>query len=202
MRITARGLNRAMLSLQLLHAPTQAPGSFGSRPSYVAAPWSSGPASRRQKSPSPATSSGSRGPPGGLLYDVLGAPRPPEDTPAPPRLMAMRNSTLLASFDRSRIIPPDSRKLVIRSNEDVLPTLLVDGYVAGVWRPREEGIEAASFHSLPDDAWEGIAAESRSLVAFLGDREPTIYRRYDYWWRTLPSAETRILPGSVGQVGG
>nr|WP_246580628.1 hypothetical protein [Deinococcus aestuarii] len=28
--------------------------------------------------------------------------------------------------------------MVIQQNGDVLPTLLVDGYVVGVWRPRRE----------------------------------------------------------------
>jgi len=83
---------------------------------------------------------------------------------------------------------------VIRSNGDVLPTLLVDGYVAGVWRPVEVGIEATAFHHLPDEAWEGLAAEARALMALLADREPSVYRRYDHWWTKLPSAKTRVLP--------
>ena len=61
--------------------------------------------------------------------------------------MAMWDSTLLAYSDRSRIIPPDYRTLVMRNNGDVLPTLLVDGYVAGVWRPVEGGIEATRLPS-------------------------------------------------------
>jgi Winged helix DNA-binding domain len=40
--------------------------------------------------------------------------------------------TLLAYADRSRVIPPAYRRLITRQNGDVLPTLLVDGYVAGV----------------------------------------------------------------------
>ncbi len=135
------------------------------------------------------------GPNGEELFDFPGAPRPPEDTPAPPRLMAMWDSTLLAYSDRSRVVPPEYRKLATRSNGDVLPTLLIDGYVAGVWRAVEGGIEATAFHRLPDDAWEGPAAEARSLVAFLADREPEVYRRYNYWWSKLPGGETRLLPG-------
>ncbi|WP_248963757.1 winged helix DNA-binding domain-containing protein [Sphaerisporangium perillae] len=135
------------------------------------------------------------GPDGTRLFDVPGGPRPAEDTPAPPRLMAMWDSILLAYADRSRVIPPDYRKLVTRSNGDVLPTLLVDGYVAGVWRPVEGGIEATAFHHLPAEAWEGLAAEARSLVALLADRGPQPYRRYDHWWTTLPGAEVRVLPG-------
>ncbi|HET6856898.1 MAG TPA: winged helix DNA-binding domain-containing protein, partial [Streptomyces sp.] len=46
------------------------------------------------------------GPDGSTLFDLPAAPRPPADTPAPPRLMAMWDSTLLAYADRSRVIPP------------------------------------------------------------------------------------------------
>ncbi|MEV6399417.1 winged helix DNA-binding domain-containing protein [Streptomyces sp. NPDC051907] len=135
------------------------------------------------------------GPNGEELFDSPDAPTPDEDTPAPPRLMAMWDSVLLAYSDRSRVIPPDYRTLVIRRNGDVLPTLLVDGYVAGVWRPADGGIEATAFHGLPDEVWEELAAEARRLTAFLADREPKVYRRYDHWWSKLPQAESRLLPG-------
>jgi hypothetical protein len=135
------------------------------------------------------------GPDGMQLFDVPGAPSPPEDAPAPPRLMAMWDSVLLAYADRSRVIPPDYRRLVTRNNGDVLPTLLVDGYVAGVWRPVEDGIEATAFHPLHEEAWEGIAEEAAALVKLLAEREPRVYRRYDNWWRKLPGADVRVLPG-------
>ncbi len=82
------------------------------------------------------------GPDGAVLLDVPDGELPGEGTPAPPRLMAMWDSTLLAYANRARIIPTDLRRHVIRINGDVLPTVLVDGYVAGVWRPVEDGIEA------------------------------------------------------------
>jgi hypothetical protein len=135
------------------------------------------------------------GPDGATLFEVPGALLPAGDTPAPPRLLPMWDSILLAYSDRSRVIPPDYRRLVTRQNGDVLPTLLVDGYVAGVWRPIEGGIEATAFHRLSDEAWSGLVAEAGALVAFLADREPTVYRRYAHWWTTLPSAEVRLLPG-------
>ncbi|GAA2919087.1 winged helix DNA-binding domain-containing protein [Kitasatospora cinereorecta] len=137
------------------------------------------------------------GPDGTMLYDIPGAPRPAGDTPAPPRLMAMWDSVLLAYSDRSRVIPPAYRKLVIRVNGDVLPTLLVDGHVAGVWRPADGGIEATAFHPLPGSVWEALAAEAEALVAFLAPRDPGVYARYGHWWaKGLPAAETRTLPGS------
>jgi hypothetical protein len=136
------------------------------------------------------------GPDGLELFDVPEAPPlPAEDTPAPPRLMAMWDSVLLAYADRGRVIPPDYRKLVTRNNGDVLPTLLVDGYVAGVWRPVDGGVEATAFRPLPEEAWAGLAGEARALVAFLADREPTVYKRYAHWWAKLPPGEVRVLPG-------
>jgi hypothetical protein len=135
------------------------------------------------------------GPDGSELFDVPGAPLPAEDTPAPPRLLPMWDSVLLAYFDRGRVIPPGYRRLVARSNGDVLPTLLVDGYVAGVWRPVQEGIQATAFRRLPEQAWAGLAAEATALLALLADREPLVYRRYARWWAGLPAAEVRVLPG-------
>ncbi|MFI9766566.1 winged helix DNA-binding domain-containing protein [Streptomyces sp. NPDC052415] len=134
------------------------------------------------------------GPDGTVLYDIPGAPRPPADTPAPPRLMAMWDSVLLAHADRARVIPPAYRPLVIRVNGDVLPTLLVDGQVAGVWRPAEGGIEATAFHELPTEVWEGLAQEADSLLTLLAEREPRVYSRYGHWWKKLPAGQVRVLP--------
>jgi hypothetical protein len=138
------------------------------------------------------------GPDGTVLYDVPGAPRPAADAPAPLRLMAMWDSVLLAHNDRSRIIPPDYRTLVARRNGDVLPTVLVDGYVAGVWRPVDGGIEVTAFHPLTDDDWAGLDEEARALVAFLADREPNVYARFQHWWDKLPGAEARVLAANKG----
>jgi hypothetical protein len=116
-----------------------------------------------------------------------------EGQAAPPRLMAMWDSVLLANHDRSRVLPPDYRKLVIRVNGDVLPTVLVDGYVAGLWRTVDEGVQVMAFHDLADETWSALEGEARSLVAMLADREPGVYRRYDHWWKRLPDFETRVL---------
>lgn len=133
------------------------------------------------------------GPDGSVLFDVPAGTVPDDDVPAPPRLMAMWDSVLLAYADRSRLIPPDYRRAVIQGNGDVLPTLLVDGQVAGVWRPVDGGIEATAFQRLPKRAWDGLAGEAAALLAFLADREPTIYRRYARWWATLPEGDVRLL---------
>jgi hypothetical protein len=131
--------------------------------------------------------------PSGTLYDVPGGVLPPADTPAPPRLMAMWDSALLAYADRSRLIPAARRKVVMRNNGDVLPTLLVDGLVAGVWRPIDTGIEATAFDRLSDDAWRGLEVEAQNLLPFVADRDPTVYGRYGRWWTDLPAADVRVL---------
>ena len=129
------------------------------------------------------------------LLDVADGLLPDEDVPAPPRLLGMWDEVLLAYADRSRLIPEAWRKTVIRQNGDVLPTLLVDGHVAGVWRAVEDGIEATAFEPLDDDAWAGLDDEARRLRAFLADRDPSVYRRYAHWWAKLPEGTVRILGG-------
>lgn len=134
------------------------------------------------------------GPGGTVLYDVPGAPLPDEGVEAPPRLLGMWDLTLLAYADRSRVLPEEHRGLVIRRNGDVLPALLVDGHVAGVWRPVDGGIEATAFEKLSRPVWDALGAEAAALMAFLAGREPLVYRRHARWWDGLPSAEVRVLP--------
>jgi hypothetical protein len=133
------------------------------------------------------------GPAGAPVFDLAGATVPADDTPAPPRLLPMWDSILLAYADRGRVLPAAYRGHVTRMNGDVLPTLLVDGLVAGVWRPVEGGIEATAFHPLPEDAWEGLAGEAAALIRFLAGRDPAVYRRYGHWWARLPAGEVRVL---------
>jgi hypothetical protein len=70
-----------------------------------------------------------------------------------------------------------------------------DGHVAGVWRPADGGIEATAFRELPERAWQGLAEEARALTSILAARDPAVYRRFAHWWKELPAAEVRLLPG-------
>ncbi|MFG3281350.1 winged helix DNA-binding domain-containing protein [Streptomyces sp. NPDC048111] len=136
-----------------------------------------------------------QGPDGSALLDLPGAPRPSADTPAPPRLIGMWDSVLLAHAERGRVIPAAHRATVIRTNGDVLPTLLVDGFVAGVWRPTDKGIEVTAFERLPRATWDALADEARSLTHLLAAREAMPYSRHHHWWAKLPKGGTvRLLP--------
>ena len=76
-----------------------------------------------------------RGDEGRALFDVADGPRPGGDAPAPPRLLARWDSLLLshARKQRQRIIGDEHRSAVFTKNADVLPTFLLDGFVAGTW---------------------------------------------------------------------
>lgn len=107
------------------------------------------------------------GPGRAVLYDLAGATVPPEDTPAPPRLLPMWDSTLLSHAGAGRVVPEEYRPLVVRRNGDVLPCLLVDGRVAGVWRPAGGGLELTAFHELGKAAWLGLTEEAEKLSTLL-----------------------------------
>jgi hypothetical protein len=72
---------------------------------------------------------------GRLLLDLPRAPLPDGDTPAPVRFLPKWDSALLAYAppERTRILPDKLRSTVIRKNGDVLPTVLVDGFVSASW---------------------------------------------------------------------
>ena len=72
---------------------------------------------------------------GRLLLDLPRAPLPGGDTPAPVRFLPKWDSSLLAYAppERTRILPDKLRSTVIRKNGDVLPTVLVDGFVSASW---------------------------------------------------------------------
>ncbi len=74
------------------------------------------------------------GPDGARLFDVPGAPRPPDDTPAPPLLLAPFDNLLLAYRDRTRLMSDAARARFFSVSNGQLPgAVLVDGHLAGQW---------------------------------------------------------------------
>ena len=92
---------------------------------------------------------------------------PRRRTPAPVRLLPKWDNVLLSWADRTRILPEEYRKAVIRMNGDVAPTFLVDGFVAGTWRVEGERVLAEPFEPLPRAARREVADEAARLTAFL-----------------------------------
>ena len=134
-----------------------------------------------------------RGPSGETLLDVPDGVLPDGDTPAPPRLLPMWDSALAASEDRARTLPPAHRPHVVRRNGDVLPTLLVDGTVAGVWRVTGGGVELHALEPVDDGAWTVLVEEARGLLAALGGRPRPFHARHDRWFDDLPADRTVVV---------
>lgn len=101
------------------------------------------------------------------LLDLPRMPLPSRDTPAPVRFLSNWDSSLLAYDIRERILPDAYRKTVIQRNGDVLPTFLMDGFVAGTWSEQDRRIVLEPFEPIPPRARRELDAEARALEAFL-----------------------------------
>jgi len=104
------------------------------------------------------------------LLDVSGAPLPDGDTQVPVRFLPKWDSSLLAYAppERTRILPEKFRSTVIRKNGDVLPTVLVDGFVAATWKvDRKRGLEVEPLQRLTRAKLAEIYAEGERLVEFV-----------------------------------
>ncbi|SCX72070.1 winged helix DNA-binding domain-containing protein [Variovorax sp. EL159] len=104
------------------------------------------------------------------LFDLPRAPRPDPDTPAPPRLVAEWDNLLLSHADRSRVLSEAHRARVFTINGIVRGTVLLDGFVAGVWKI-ERAKNTAAVVLEPFTRWSkadrlGVQEEAMRLLAF------------------------------------
>ena len=104
------------------------------------------------------------------LLDLPRAPLPDGDTPAPIRFLPKWDSSLLAYAppERTRILPEKFRGTVIRKNGDVLPTVLVDGFVGATWNlDRRRGLQIEPLRRLTKAERAEIDEEGERLVEFV-----------------------------------
>jgi len=109
---------------------------------------------------------------GRVLLDLPRAPLPNGDTPAPVRFLPKWDSALLAYAppERARILPDRLRKAVIRTNGDVLPTVLVDGFVAATWEIDKKGeLAIKPLRRLSKAQRAEIDDEGELLLEFVSD---------------------------------
>jgi hypothetical protein len=97
---------------------------------------------------------------GAELFDLPDAPRPPGDTPAPVRLVAEFDNLVLSHADRTRIISEEHRGRLATINGIFPGTILIDGFVAGMWRLTTARGTAA----LTLEVWRPIAKTDRGAL--------------------------------------
>lgn len=120
---------------------------------------------------------------GGELLDLPDAPLPPPDTPAPPRFVPEYDNLVLAHADRRRVIADEDRKKVFLSAARVRATVLLDGFVAGVWRIEKTKKTAAlivePFAPLSTEDRDALVEEGERLLRFATDGQPELDVRFE-----------------------
>ena len=111
------------------------------------------------------------------LFDLPDAPRPAEDTPAPPRLLAEWDNVLLSHAERSRIARAEDLKVKVFTQNGIVPgTVLLDGFVAGTWRLVRERVGTTlrieTFGPLSRKERGPLGEEGERLLAFAAEGAP------------------------------
>jgi Winged helix DNA-binding domain len=113
---------------------------------------------------------------GAELFDLPDAPRPGPDVPAPVRLVAEFDNLILSHADRARIISEPNRQRMFTRNGIFPGTVLVDGFVVGMWRlARSRGVAALvieMFEPVGERDRDAIVAEGGHLLAFAAPDAP------------------------------
>ncbi|MFE3034158.1 winged helix DNA-binding domain-containing protein [Streptomyces canus] len=115
------------------------------------------------------------------LFDLPDAPRPAEDTPAPPRFLPEFDNLLLSHADRTRVVPKEYWGRSWQGNQAYC-TLLVDGFLAGVWKLTADALVVEPFGRLTKAQREDVTAEGERMLATLHPGTP-----YDIRFGTVVS---------------
>ena len=107
------------------------------------------------------------------LLDLVDAPRPDPEVPAPPRFLPEYDNVLLGHADRSRIIPPRRRVPLPPGNGATRGTVLLDGMFGGDWRivrgGRRATLTIAPFEPIAATGRTALEDEAVRLLAFIAD---------------------------------
>jgi hypothetical protein len=100
------------------------------------------------------------------LFDLPDAPRPDPDTPAPVRLVAEFDNLVLSHGDRSRVISEPDRQRLYTKNGIFPGTVLIDGFVRGMWRVTT----ARRVAILTIELFRDVGGRNRDAVTAEGER--------------------------------
>ncbi|MPY65033.1 DNA glycosylase AlkZ-like family protein, partial [Streptomyces spongiae] len=94
--------------------------------------------------------------------------------PAPLRLLPEFDNLLLSHADRSRVVPPELKGRSWQGNQ-AYPTFLVDGFLAGVWRPEGDTLTVEPFGTLGKRQREELLREAERMLTVLHGGSPSSY---------------------------
>ncbi|MEU0409996.1 winged helix DNA-binding domain-containing protein [Streptomyces griseorubiginosus] len=100
------------------------------------------------------------------LFDLPDAPRPAEDTPAPPRFLPEFDNLLLSHADRTRVVPKEYWGRSWQGNQ-AYRTLLVDGFLAGVWKLDGDALVVEPFGRLTRAQRDEVTEEGQRMLGTL-----------------------------------
>jgi winged helix DNA-binding protein len=139
-------------------------GGFGPAPLRDLADWAGIPVSKFLPVVERLTLRRFRDEKGAELLDLPRAPLPDAATPAPVRFLPTWDATLLVHARRTQILPERYRPLVFKTKTPhSVPTLLVDGLVAGTWRHEGGRVQVLPFEPLPRAVKNEVDEAARQL---------------------------------------
>ena len=115
------------------------------------------------------------------LFDLPDAPRPDPDTPAPVRLVAEFDNLILSHADRARVISEPDRQRLYSKNGIFPGTVLIEGFVRGMWRvttARGVATLAIELFREADGDRDAVAAEGERLLEFAAPGSPDAELRF------------------------
>lgn len=105
------------------------------------------------------------------LFDLVDAPRPDAEEPAPIRFLPEWDNLLLSHADRSRVIADVHRPAIATANLRLPGTFLVDGFVAGLWvatrKKASATLELRPLTKLTRATRTALEGEGELLLRFL-----------------------------------
>jgi hypothetical protein len=105
------------------------------------------------------------------LFDLPDAPRPDPDTPAPPRFLPEYDNLLLSHADRTRVVPEGLKGRNGQGNQPHR-TLLVDGFLAGLWKLEEGTLVIEPLRALTEAQRDEVVQEGERMLSVMHDGTP------------------------------
>lgn len=107
------------------------------------------------------------------LFDLADAVLPHPETPILPRFLPDFDNLLLSHFDRSRVMAPAVKDQVFTRNGIIRATVLMDGFVQGIWKidHTQKGaiLNIQLFQAVSNHEKDLLMQEGLKLLAFVTD---------------------------------